>query len=99
MLRFDPDRLNSALSEPATVLTGSRFEVCDKRREHREMSALLPPFLTISERRCQRSFNVRSADGYRSIPLVLLTSEHPLLSVLGQQRAEKSLRKLTACFY
>ena len=35
------------------------------------------------------------ADGYRSIPLVLLTSEHPLLSVLGQRRADILLRKLT----
>ena len=35
-----------------------------------------------------------SGDGYHSISLLLLTSEHPLLSVLGLRRAEKSIRKV-----
>ena len=38
---------------------------------------------------------MRSGDGYRPIPLVLLTSECLLLFILVQRRAEKYLCKVT----
>ena len=74
-------------------MCNAEIEIQKLRNRYAKLALL---FLGLGRNRRKLKVDDRSGDGYHWIPLVLLTSEHPLLSILGQRRAEKTSQKVEA---